>query len=474
MVNKRVSWSLKRDLKRDSGELSKQLVEQIRRAIVDGELQPGDRLPASRLLARELHVARGTVTTALETLVAEGLLEPRAGSGTYVSDDAARCAEPSQPVAQQPMAKLPVILQPAVDTVLDASIDFRPCRPSLEAFPIAVWRRCLAAAGSAPPSPDYGDPRGDIRLRQTLVDYLRRARGLVFDVEQIIITNGAVHAMHLLAATCLDRRSKVVAENPGYRLARQSFEVAGATLIPCPVDDAGLVVERLPKRASQVRLVCVTPSHQFPTGGRLSLGRRRDLISWAEQRDALIIEDDYDGEFRYDIAPLAPMAAMSNGCVVYCGTFSKSMFPGLRIGFAVAPKRLIDALAAYRSIAEYAPNTVMQTALVHFIEAGHYDRHVHTMRRIYARKRKALADALSQSSFAAELKGLDSGLNACVRLRPGLTGTQLSASALKLGIDLPPIRHFAIDDSVADDSVVFGYAGLSLEQIERGVALLDR
>lgn len=484
MAKIRVSWTLKRDLEHDNGELTAQLIAQIRRSIVARELRPGDRLPASRVLALELGVARGTVTTALETLVAEGLLQSRAGSGTYVSDDAARYSElgltslspnvPSQADLQGAISRSVRVLSPEIDAVLNVQIDFRPCRPSLEAFPNMLWRRCLARAGSTSPSPDYGDPRGDLGLRQTLVNYLRRARGLMCSVDQIIITNGALHAMQLLSATCLDAGAKVVVENPGYRLARQCFQLAGASVHGCAVDDSGLVVDQLPHGANNIRLVCVTPSHQFPTGIRLSLGRRHDLIRWAEERDALILEDDYDGEFRYDIAPLAPMAALSNRCVVYCGTFSKTMFPGLRIGFAVAPKPLIEALAAYRTITEYAPNSVLQTALAHFIEAGHYEKHIHTMRRIYARKRKLLADALKQSTFAAELKGLDSGLNAFVQLRPGLSGTALSEKALGLGIDLPPTRRYAMDDSVPDDSVIFGYGGLTLDQIERGVALLNR
>ncbi|HNP64256.1 MAG TPA: PLP-dependent aminotransferase family protein [Woeseiaceae bacterium] len=473
MTNREVAWALKCDLDRHGGQLSTQLAQQIRNSIAGGELIPGDRVPASRALARELNVARGTVTTAMDILIAEGLLEARAGSGTYISSDASFCPEQLQPVSETLIALPHAVPKPEIDQLGAVQIDFRPCRPSLESFPLAIWRRCLSSAGSAMPSADYGDPRGDERLRNTLVTYLRRARGLSFTADQIIITNGAVHAMHLLSSVYLDHDSKVVVENPGYRLARQTFRLAGADIIPCAVDSSGLVVDELPSNTENVRFVCVTPSHQFPTGSRLSLGRRRELISWAEERGILIIEDDYDGEFRYDVSPLAPLAAMSNGCVVYCGTFSKTLFPGLRIGFAVAPKRLIDTLAAYRSISEYAPNTILQSALAKFISEGHHERHIHKMRRIYAQKRKTLAESLRASTFAEQLQGLDSGLNALVKLKTGLTGTRLSAKAKHLDIVLPPVRHYALDDSVPDDAVVFGYAGLSEDQLVRGVEMLN-
>ncbi|MEM9574389.1 MAG: PLP-dependent aminotransferase family protein, partial [Pseudomonadota bacterium] len=299
-----ITLVLRKGLNRKKGQLSNQIVDQIREAIGDARLNPGDRLPSSRILARELDVARGTVTIAIELLIAEGFLEARPGAGTFVSEAAIsiRGSEPNRSRTFSAIPKSPI--EPDVDLPARAAFDFRPCRPSLELFPISIWRRYLSLAGSAFPSADYSDPLGDVRLRQTIVDYLRRARGLKAGLNEIIITNGAIHAMHLLSTFFLKAGERVVVENPGYPLATQTFRFSGAEIIPCPVDHDGLIVEHLPSRLDDIRFVYTTPSHQFPTGSRLSLARRAALIDWAEKRGAIIVEDDYDGEFRYDVAPL--------------------------------------------------------------------------------------------------------------------------------------------------------------------------
>lgn len=467
-----VTLTLRWDLNTAAGSLSNQLIARIRQSIADGELLPGDRLPATRQLAQELGVARGTVTTAIELLVAEGVLVSRMGSGSFVSDDALSCSGNSNAVANLLTAMPRTLPEPDVDVVQSARIDFRPCGPSLELFPAAVWRRCVASAASAVPSSEYGDPRGDIRLREKIVAYLRRARGLTLTTDQIIITNGAVHAMHLLSALYLDSRSKVVVENPGYPLAHQTFQLSGASIIPCGVDNDGIQVHALPKNTKNIRMVYVTPSHQFPTGSRLSLGRRRALIDWADKHGVLVVEDDYDGEFRYDVPPLAPLAAMKNSCVVYCGTFSKTMFPGLRTGYAVAPQPLIDAMAKYRAMSEYCPNSITQSALVRFIEEGHYERHVHRMRRLYAAKRRALSDGLAAAGFPGEMEGLESGLNGLIRLDTGTKASSIAAKARKAGVFVPTIRRYAVDDTIKDDALVLWYSALTETQIKRGIKAL--
>ncbi len=459
-------------LDRARGPLSAQLVEHMREAIRDGTLVPGDRIPATRKLSCALGIARGTVTTAIELLIAEGVLHTRQGAGTFVAPDAA-LLRTQRARARRPMVQLPqVALRPDIDERDAPQIDLRPCRPSLEAFPRSVWRRCLARAGDALPLPDYGDPRGDVRLREVIAEYLRRARGVTFEPEEIMITNGAVHAMHLVASVYLDARSSVLVEDPGYPLARQTFALAGARIVPCPVDAQGLQVDRLPKRARSVRLVYVTPSHQFPTGSRLSFGRRQALIDWAHEHDALIIEDDYAGEFRYDVPPLPPMAAMTNGCVVYCGTFSKTLFPGLRMGFAAAPARIVDALANYRIVSEYGPNTIVQSALSRFIAEGHYERHIHRMRRIYRAKRKALSDTLLGLAADAQLLGLDSGLSGFVRLGPEVLAREVCDWAQTQGVAVPPMSRYALEADNAQNGLVIGYAAESIEKIIQGVGIL--
>ncbi len=451
------------------GALWKQLAGRIRNAIQGGALGSGDRLPSSRILARDLGVARGTVTAALEVLLAEGLLESRAGSGIYVTAEGALLGS-SKPASRRNFVKirrLPV--EPDTDPLLNCQIDFRPCRPSLEAFPTQVWSRCLSLAGSGRPQTDYPDAAGDPLFRQAIADYLRRARGLNVGQEEIIVTNGAVNAMHLLSELFLEKGSKVVVENPGYPLAWQTFRLSGATITPCAVDDDGLIVERLPVKTGNVRLVYVTPSHQFPTGSRLSLARRQELIRWAEEKGALVVEDDYDGEFRYDVPPLPPMAAMPNNCVVYCGTFSKSLFPGLRLGFACGPKHLIRAMAQRRTLTEYAPNTVLQTALRFFVNDGHFERHIQRMRRLYSLKREAVAATVGEFPDVAELCGLESGLSAMIRLRSKKKASAVADAARKIGIWIPSVARYAVGSRTPDDALIAGYAEPSVEAITSGL-----
>ncbi|MCR9193826.1 MAG: PLP-dependent aminotransferase family protein [Hyphomonas sp.] len=327
----------------------------------------------------------------------------------------------------------------------------------------------MSAAASRLPSSDYGDPRGDEVLRQNILDYLRRARGLSATSDQIIITNGSVHAMHILSRLYLDEATKVVIENPGYPLARQTFELCGAGILTCPVDENGLRTDDLPIGNHGVKLVYVTPSHQFPTGHRLSLERRRALIDWADENGALIIEDDYDGEFRYDVPPLVPLAALSPNSVIYCGTFSKTMFPGLRIGFAIANRAVIDAMAAYRTISEYAPNAPLQMALAIFIAEGHFEKHVHRMSRIYASKRRKVADTLKDMNSPATLTGLDSGLSVLMTLPSSMSASNLSETAAKNDVLVPPVSRYDISVTPANDALALGYASASEEQISIGI-----
>ena len=460
---------------RSTGDLSQQLAGVIRDLVASGKLQRGDRLPASRALARDLSLARGTVMTALEILIAEGLLEAKVGAGTFVACDP-QDLRPSQ--SPHPPREYPFrqgLATPDVDGVSAGSLDLRAGRPSLEAFPLNIWRRCLSAAASAVPSSDYGEAMGLLELRQAVVDYLRRARGLVTTIDLVIITNGTVHAMHLLARLFLDESRCVAVESPGYPLARQTLASTGARVLCGRVDDDGLVVSDIiePPSASLMvpQVVYVTPSHQFPFGSRLSFNRRKQLIDWAERKDGLIIEDDYDGEFRYDVAPLPPLASLGAPHVVYCGTFSKTMFPGLRLGFAVAPKSIASAMGDTRAITEYAPCSVTQRALAMFIESGDYERHILRMRRIYAAKRKALVQAFRNH---AAVTGLESGLSAVVRLPDRCPSEQVAQRLSDKGILIQPLSRYVFDDRPSINALVFGYAALSQSELEKGVnAILE-
>lgn len=468
-----MAFTLKSPLDSAQGSMSKQLVHQLRQGIASQALQPGDRLPASRSLANDLGIARGTVTAAMDHLIAEGLLETRPGAGTYVAKDAL-AGSSSSPIATSLHLTPKLPLLPKVDPEQTYDIDFRPCRPSLEAFPQQLWRRCLAAAGNQPLAADYAEPQGELVLRDTIAGYLRRARGLSCDASNVLVTNGSIHAMHLLAKLFIRPGDSVLFEDPGYPLARQTFELAGANILATSVDTDGVNPNDFPKNTDNLRLVYVTPSHQFPTGGRLSLERRRALIRWAEQHQALIVEDDYDGEFRYDAAPLAPLATLDNRCVIYCGTFSKTLSPQLRIGFAIAPSETIAQLAQIRFVQEYAPNTPMQLALAKFISDGHFEAHLHRTKRLYANKRQAVVEAIAQQHWAATVTGLASGLHVVVELGNNISAIRLAAAAAAEGIQVEPLSRYDIDKPLLDNAMVLGYAQPSLNQIREGIKTLAK
>ena len=451
--------------------LSVQITGLIGKMIEDGVLKSGDRVPPARVLAQELAVSRGTVTTAMDVLVAGGLLQARPGSGLYVSAEAATGFDQPAGIASEFISLPENILVPDVDNMDPARIDFRPCRPSLKQFPLMEWRKCLAKAADHLPAGDYDDPAGSLSLRQNVVDYLRRARGMVATPDQIIITNGGVHAMQIIAALYLDQKSQVIIEDPGYPLARQIFIQQGAGIIPCPVDDDGICVDQFPNNPDHIRFVYVTPSHQFPMGGRMSLARRHALIAWARQHGVIILEDDYDGEFRFDVPPLAPLASIASDCVVYCGTFSKSLFPGLRIGYAIAPSPLISAMAAHRQIAEYA---ITQAALARFIETGQFERHIHRMRRTYAQRRRYLGEVITSSGLEANLTGMDAGLHGLVRLPAQINAEQLSRSASGQGVFIPSLDRYAFDGRADINGLIAGYAALDRDQMFEGMNILAK
>lgn len=463
------------DISRKDGDttLVMAIIERVRGAIAEGMIKPGDRLASSRRMASDLGVARGTVLAAIDALMAEGILIGHRGAGTYVSPDAGvggRKADLSDVPPPLPRcAPVPAIIPPFV-----GGIDFAVCTPSVEAFPLGAWRRAVALAASNRPDGDYGSPRGEMRLRSAITGYLRRARGLAVDERQVIVTNGAIQAVNLVARMYLRPGDRVAMEEPGYPLARQVFEMAGAEILPIQVDNEGLVVERLPRHDRRLRLAYVTPSHQFPMGSRLSMVRRQQLVEWASQRRALILEDDYDGEFRYDVPPLAPLATHSAARnLVYLGTFSKSMFPALRIGFAAGPADIIDAMASYRIMMDYQTSALPQQALARFIEAGELERHVARMRRLYSERRMALADAIQRTGLPGKLTGIEAGLNGLLELEPGFDAEAVAATAAREGVGATPLNRYAMSRK-ARSALVVGYSALSVENIGRGVEVLAR
>ncbi len=457
------------DLSIDEQNLPIQIARQVRVAIEAKRLRAGDRIPSSRRLARELSIARGTVTTALDILIAEGLLESKQGSGTFVSKDVGLLHNPLLTESNVTWPELDRHPVPDIDAVETGNkIDLRPCRPCTASFPLNEWRRCASLAASQRPSSDYSDPKGRRSLRQEIASYLRRGRGLDASPENIIITNGAVHAMHLLARLFASS-GDVAIEDPGYPLARQVFELAGMKSHSVPVDQNGLRVDQLSNLSKPIKLAYVTPSHQFPLGSRLSLKRRHDLIEWAGAREALIVEDDYDGEFRYDVPSLAPLAALAPGVVVYCGTFSKTLFPDLRIGFAVAPRPIIDAMANLRAISEYAPPILTQLTLENFIRGGFFERHVQKMRKTYRQKRQTVVDIVRSVSSSIKVVGLESGLSTILELPANLCADRLKARAGAAGVLVETINRYVHHPQHKRNGLVVGYAQPTIDEIESGL-----
>ena len=464
------SIALKDNLDLTRGSLVQQLVKLLRDAIRSKTLRLGDRIPATRKFAAELGVSRGTVTTAVEILIAEGLLVSKVGAGVFVSQDAQFIQNEGQNISQTFIRNPEQNLVADADLPQTSAVDFRPCRPSIDLFPRTAWKQCFAQATSAIPESDYGDPRGHLALREEISGYLRRSRGLNASADEIIVTNGAVHAMHLLASLFLRKGSKVIVEDPGYPLARQTFQAAGADIQTCKIDEHGLIVESLPPAGDGVRIVYVTPSHQFPVGSCLTLGRRRALLDWAHKNQAIIVEDDYDGEFRYDVPPLAPLASMENNCVFYCGTFSKILYPGIRIGYAVAPKPLIDQIANFRLLTEYAPSDVPQSALRHFMAEGHFERHILRMRRDYALKRSKVVEVLNHHLPDCSFSGVHSGLHGVLELTDlNVSAQTVSRQAEDRNILVPTLQRYAHSPENSRDALVIGYAASSLDRITFGL-----
>jgi GntR family transcriptional regulator / MocR family aminotransferase len=380
--------------------MTRQIYRQMRAAILAGRLRAGERLPSTRGLAGQIAVARKTVTQAYELLFSESLVVGSPGSGTYVARDVVRPR--SSPTATESRLRARAIWTAAGDPNPAQSVaprfNFEIGMPDVSLFPFALWRSLLASSGRVLRELDagYGNPQGDPKLREAIARYVAFTRGVVCDAGQIVVTHGAQQAFDLIARVLLQPGEAAAVEEPGYPPVRQLWAALGLKVKRVPVDAAGLCVSGL---APSIRLVYVTPSHQFPLGMPMSLERKLDLLAWAAQHRACILEDDYDSEFRFDPRPLEALQSLDKrGVVVYVGTFSKVLHPGLRTGFIVAPKSLVPALSAARRLTDWNEPLVPQAALARFITEGHLARHVRRMSRIYAVRRAALLAALAKSA----------------------------------------------------------------------------
>jgi GntR family transcriptional regulator / MocR family aminotransferase len=451
--------------------LHRQLYFGIRGAILDGRLRPGLRLPSTRALAAELGVSRNTVLAAFEQLAAEGYLDGRTGAGSYVSRRLpeetlnARVPRPARghggSAAPGPSARGARLA--GLGRNWTRPRPFAPGVPELAQFPFEEWARLLARRWRRPRT-DFlvgGEPAGYRPLRVALADHLSSARAVACEAEQVIVTSGTQQALDLVTRVMLDPGDPVWVEEPGYPVTAAALIAAGARLVPVPVDDEGLAVAAGRALERQARLICISPSHQYPLGVTMTLKRRLELLEWARTADAVVLEDDYDSEYRYAGRPLAALQGLDrDGRVIYLGTLSKVMFPGLRIGYMVVPAHLVDAFLAVRSLIDAHPSSIAQGALADFIAEGHLAAHVRRMRLLYGARQAALIEGVEKHlDGALTLQPAAAGMHLVGRLAPGLDDLAVSSEARALGVEVPPLSAF-YRETPTERGLLFGYAGV--------------
>ena len=450
--------------------LHRQVYESIRGAILDGELRPGDRLPPTRVLAERLSVARATVTQAYDQLHAEGYLNGQQGSGTYVAPlptdhDPSPPGTPIQLSAwgRRLAAEPRVSLRPSD---LDVRFDLRPHRVALDSFPWDAWRAAVDAALTTDPAALASPPAaGLLPLREAIAAHVRRYRSVRCSPDQVIVVSGSQQGLNLLLQLLADPADAAVMEDPGYPTARLALEAHGVTVCRVPVDESGLQVDRLPA-CPIPRLILVTPSHQEPTGAALSLPRRLALLDYAARVGTVVIEDDYDSEFRFEGSPIESLQGLDrHERVVYAGTFSKSLLPGLRIGFLIVPSNLAQPVVAAKSVWDSGSPSLEQAALTQFLASGEYERHIRRMRRIYRSRRDATIAAF-QKHFGptVQIGQRPGGLNLLVQFDVGLSETEIDARASATGVALrsasayyaapPPLPTYLIGFGATDESTI--------------------
>jgi GntR family transcriptional regulator / MocR family aminotransferase len=455
-------------------DLARQIYRQIRMAILDGRLRRGERLPPTRELSPRLDVSRNTVSLAYAWLRAEGLASGRTGAGTFVQFDAYRRLQPRGGATIRVRAawRRRAVGQRPENT---PRYDFRVGIPDVTQFPFDAWRRMMARQFRLSVlNGEYGDPSGHPQLRAALSRYIAVVRGVKVGSEDVLITNGAQAAFDLIVRVIIEPGSEVAVEDPGYPPLRRLLETYGARVVPIPVDAEGIDVARLPLRA---QLVYVTPSHQFPLGMPMSHNRRLLLLAWAEKHNSLVIEDDYDSEFRFGGRPLHPLQALDQrGRVIYVGSFSKSLLPGLRMGFIVPPPSLTQALRAASYTATSHVHWPSQGALAAMIEDGLYARHVRRMRRTYA-ARHALIQTILGSELAPWLGVVrsEAGLHITARLqrKDAAFERAIVARSREKGVAIDTLSGYYAA-APGQMGIVMGYGAISEDMITEGLRVMRR
>ena len=468
--------------------LYQQLTNQIRHKMLEGTLKPNQKLPSSRSLAKSLTISRSTVTESYEQLESEGYLETRRGSGTYVCHQIPDDWLNSQPIQ-------PVTTETAVKSSLSRfgsnlisinylevsepknEISFRYGNPATEYFPIKQWQKLLADyCDNSPALLNYAaDTAGYLPLRVEIANYVGRSRAVRCTPEQVVIVNGSQQALNLIARILLDVGDWVAMEEPGYLGARHCFLGQFAKIKPIAVNYTGLDLEALSNCQQKFKLVYVTPSHQFPTGVTMSLSERIALLQWAEKTGTLIVEDDYDSEYRYESQPIPALQGMDRSqSVIYIGTFSKIMFPALRIGYLVVPPNLISVISKAKSLCDRFCPILEQYALTDWIELGHFERHIRRMRQLYDLRRQTLIKALKQHlGERVTILGANAGIHVMVKIKTKLSDDVILQRAATAGIGLISARKYYLQPQNQGE-FIFGYAQLDSVKINEGIKKLSR
>jgi GntR family transcriptional regulator/MocR family aminotransferase len=465
--------------------LQQQIYESIRQGILGGLLSPGSRLPSSRAVAQDLSVARMTAVLAFEQLIAEGYITSRAGAGTYVNGELP-ASDTQQPIfTGQTSARPPRVSRrglalantPRTIKKIDGPPRaFRLGSPALDRFPLVLWNRLVSRRMRQLTAAqlDYGDAAGLPLLREAIALHVSRVRGTVCSAEQVIVVGGAQQGLEMIARLLLDPGDEAWMEEPGYPLARAALISAGAEVKAAPVDAQGVIIEHIEKHAPRARLIYTTPSHQFPIGVQMSLPRRLALLRWARDRRAWIIEDDYDSEFRYGARAMPCLHGLDpDGRVIYVGSFSKTLFPALRLGYIIVPSDVHADVTNARRASDIHPPRLLQDVVASLMLDGHFERHLRRMNTHYAERLEALnAAALRYCGGALTLRPVTTGLHAVADLQSA-DAESVSQEAFARGVEAMPLRaYYSARRRSIPNALVLGFGGVAPKVITESVKRL--
>jgi GntR family transcriptional regulator/MocR family aminotransferase len=465
--------------------LHKQIYDGFLSAIVGGNIRPGQRVPSSRTLGVELGISRIPVLNAYAQLLAEGYFESRKGAGTFVSESLPEsltiCEEKTPRPVQEGSGPRPIARRTLLLTKFGRPPwvggwgAFSVHQPAFDRFPFQIWSNLITHHSKGPSlsAIHNTDPRGSESCREVICNYLRTARAVRCDPSQVMVVAGSQQALEISARVLLGNATAVWMEEPGYRLARSVFAGAGCRLVPVPVDEDGMIVSAGIKQCPKARAAYVTPSHQYPLGSTMSASRRMQLLNWAQSSGSWIIEDDYDSEYRFESMPIASLQGLDrNARVIYIGTFSKVLFPSLRLGYIVIPPDLVDHFVAVRTSMDIFPPYLHQEVITDFMREGHFARHIRRMRLLYSERRTALVENLrDQFGSCLEIHGTQAGMHLSVTLPRGMSDQEIATRAARKGLWLWPLSPSYLSE-VPRQGFILGFGNTAVEDMPHAVSQL--